>query len=247
MKKLFHSFSLSSTHASNGKRNWRRFSLSPSEGERAGVRGPFFGFWGLSPLFLLSVLLASTPLARSQNGIGDIVYTVGTVTRDSSGQDWAYLLWQATQPELTSGRVFAIYSKPGDAASASAYTRVSLVRLQTDFRIIEPLLRRAARLGDDLDKLSQDLRQLFVTVVPSSSISLADELSAVIRGSLNVTDYYQNLVLLSPPPSRSASMTPPPARTSRSLAASPFRPAIRPCCRPRARRCWCRGPAPRGI
>src|SRR6185369_507511 len=61
---------------------------------------------------------------------------------------------------------------------------------------IEPLLRRAENLGDDMNKLNQDLQQLFVSLVPSSSISRADQLSAVIRGSLNNPDYYQNLLLL---------------------------------------------------
>src|ERR1022692_3338711 len=64
-------------------------------------------------------------LAHTQGSIGDVVYTVGTVTRDSNGQDWAYLVWQTTQPGLTSNRVFAVYSKPGNPSSTAPYSRNS--------------------------------------------------------------------------------------------------------------------------
>src|SRR4030095_13824529 len=63
---------------------------------------------------VLVLLAASFSSASAQSGIGDGVDTVGTVARDANGQDWAYLLWQATQPGLISNRVFAVYSKPGD-------------------------------------------------------------------------------------------------------------------------------------
>ncbi len=147
-----------------------------------------------SLVITLSVAAAFT--ARGQSGIGDIVYTVGTVARDSHGRDWAYLLWQATEPVLISNRVFAVYSKPGDATNNAPYTRLSLVSLQTDARVIEPLLERAANLGDDLIKLQQDLLQLFGALMPASAISRAEQLSAVLRGSLNDPRYYQNVLLL---------------------------------------------------
>ncbi len=150
----------------------------------------------LARLVLGAMVLAAPPGARAQGGVGDIVYTVGTVARDSNGQDWAYLLWQASEPDLISNRVFAVYAKSGDPTNAVPYTRRSLVTLQTDARVIEPLLRRAANLGDDLGKLAQDLQQLFANFMPAGSISRAEQLSAVIRGSLNDPRYYQNLVLL---------------------------------------------------
>lgn len=146
--------------------------------------------------FLLSLSIFLPIGAYSQNGIGDIVYTVGTVARDSHGRDWAYLVWQATQPGLISNRVFAVYSKPGDETNNSPYARRSIVTLQTDARVIEPLLQRAENIGDDLVKLQADLTQLFGSFMPSSAISRADQLSAVMRGSLNDPRYYQNLFLL---------------------------------------------------
>jgi hypothetical protein len=144
-----------------------------------------------------ALLLWALPLpARAQSGIGDIVYTVGTTVHDSHGRDWAYILWQGTQPGLVSNRVFAVYSKTGDATNNAPYTRLSLVSVQTDARVIEPLLERAANLGDDMLKLDQDIGQLFGSFIPPSSITRADQLSAVIRGSLGHAESYQNLMLL---------------------------------------------------
>jgi hypothetical protein len=149
-------------------------------------------------ILLVAVLLSNgAPMsARAQSGLGDIVYTVGTTARDSHNQDWAYILWQGTQLGLVSNRVFAVYCKPGVATNNAPYTRLSLVSLQTDARVIEPLLQRAANLGDDIPKLQEDLGALFGSFIPPSSITRAEQLSAVIRGSVNQADSYQNLMLL---------------------------------------------------
>src|SRR5215468_4803085 len=129
---------------------------------RTAIRNMRFSRFTCQWLRGLAVLLLLAPgWARSQSGIGDIVYTVGTVAHDSHGRDWAYLLWQATQPGLISNRVFAVYSKPGDPTNNAPYTRLSLVSVQTDARVIEPLLERAENLGDNLAKLQTDLLQLF--------------------------------------------------------------------------------------
>jgi hypothetical protein len=155
---------------------------------------------GLKPaaiaLTIIASLLLSPAPVQAQTGIGDVVYTVGTTARDKFGRDWAFILWQATDPASLSNRVFAVYSKAGDATNNVPYARLSIVSLQTDARVIEPLLERAANLGDDTNKLRQDLTQLFSSLVPSSTISLGDQLSLVIRGSLSDPQYYQNLMLL---------------------------------------------------
>ena len=145
---------------------------------------------------VLALAMVCPWLARAQSGVGDIVYTVGTVAQDTHGRHWAYLLWQATTPSLISNRVFAIYSKPGDATNNAPYARLSIVKVQTDPLVIEPLLRRAENLGDNLFKLQEDLLQVFANLMPSNAISRADQLSAIIRGSVNDPRTYQNLLLL---------------------------------------------------
>ena len=166
-------------------------SVTRFAGEHALNLAGRLSWWALA-----AGLIATPVVASAQSGIGDIVYTVGTVARDTNGQDWAYIVWQGTQTSLISNRFFAVYSKPGNLTNAAPFTRLSIVTLQSDPRVIEPLLRRGQRLGDDLDKLQQDLLQLFGSFMPAGAISRADQLSVVIQGSLNNPNYYQNLLLL---------------------------------------------------
>ena len=158
----------------------------------------FLNFLGRRVIvWLAGVLLAGgVNLAQAQQGIGDIVYTVGTTARDTSGREWAYLLWQSTTPNLLTGRVFAVYAKPGVYSNAAPYVRQSIVRLQTDERLIAPLLARSVNVGQDLTRLQLDMEQIFGALMPSNSIDLGLRLSAVIRGSLNDPSLYQNLILL---------------------------------------------------
>ena len=78
---------------------------------------------------LAAALTLAAPAAWAQTGLGDIVYTVATTTRDFTNRPWAYILWQATTPSLLSGRTFAIYAKPGDPTNPAPYVRKSIVQL----------------------------------------------------------------------------------------------------------------------
>ena len=149
-----------------------------------------------TPLVCAAAFVLAAPASRAQSGFGDIIYTVATTTTDTNGRPWAYILWQATTPGLLSGRTFAVYSKPGDPTNNAPYVRLSVVQLQTDAHSIEPLLRRSENIGEKSWQLQQDMMQLFANLMPSNSISRADQLSAVIRGSLVDDGHYRNLVLL---------------------------------------------------
>ena len=135
-------------------------------------------------------------VARAQEGIGDVVYTVGTTAQDSAHRDWAYLVWQATSSSLLTGRVFAVYAKLGEATNPAPYVRQSIVQLQTDARVIEPLLRRSENVGQDSVRLQSDMEELFGPLMPTNTIDRAVRLSAVIRGSLGDPNHYQNLLML---------------------------------------------------
>jgi hypothetical protein len=142
--------------------------------------------------------------AGAQEGLGDVVYTVGTTVTDAHGTNWAYVLWQATTPALLGGQAFSVNLKAGDANSTNLYTRRSVVQLQTDPSIIQGLLARAGAIGQDPYRLADDLNNLFATLlvtnklVPTNGLNTtAGRLSAVIRGSLAGAEHYQNLLLLS--------------------------------------------------
>ncbi len=138
----------------------------------------------------------SAGFASTQAGLDRLVFMAGTTTVDTQGRHWAYLAWQATEPEGMRSRVFAIYAKGGDANSGANYERRAIVAIQTDPIVIQPLLQRAAQIGQNLDQLNETVNNLFEKLMPDKNLPLADKLSAVIRGSLENPDHFKNLVLM---------------------------------------------------
>ncbi|HUL51034.1 MAG TPA: hypothetical protein VLU94_00475, partial [Candidatus Nitrosotalea sp.] len=133
----------------------------------------------------------------AQQGLNDMVFTVGTTQTDAGGRPWAYLLWQGTKPELTSGKQFAIYAKSGDASSPALYTRKAIIFLQPDPLVIQTLLNRAVNLGESLPDLDDHINALFQKIIPTNTLSLAQKVSAVIQGAAADPEHYNNLILLS--------------------------------------------------
>lgn len=146
---------------------------------------------------MLWLMVAATAMVRAQNQVlEDTVFTLGTVTRDATNRNWAYVVLQPTDPELLARRKLAVYVKPGAAASAGSYERRAILTLQTDPAAISALLQRASNLGDDLVVLNGRVTNLFSALIPSESLTLADRLSVVIRGSVDKPAFYQRLMHL---------------------------------------------------
>ncbi len=142
------------------------------------------------------VLFAPAPQAQAQE-LGRMLFTVGT-TAEEQGEPWAYVLWQATEPDLLYASTFAVYSKPGGFDSAQRFERRSIVGVQTDPLTIRAILERSRHLtGDDaLAELEQRVRDLFHDVIPDGDIPLEEQLSAVIQGALGDPSLQENLILL---------------------------------------------------
>lgn len=146
-------------------------------------------------LFCLCLLAALATSGRAQQ-LEDSVFTLGTVTQDKALRHWGYVLMQPTRPDLLYARKLAIYRKAGDADSAASYERRTILTLQTDPNIIATFLLRAVNLGDDTNALSGRVDNLFAAIIPAGTLSLAEKLSAVIRGSLDQPQHYNNLIQL---------------------------------------------------
>lgn len=155
-------------------------------------RGKSVAFWGCL-LVLWFGSMASLPAAPlPQEGW---VATSGTIWRDGSGRDWAYLLWQAADPSHLRSRSFAVYRKAGNAGSTNLYELLTVVKQQADTRVIEPLLHRSVNIGQDLTALEVAVNGLFNKVIPAGNLTLAAKLSAVIRGG-DDAQYFARMTLL---------------------------------------------------
>ena len=149
---------------------------------------------GLLALATLLTLLA-TP-SRAQEDFQNLYFAVGTVA-GTSGQDWAYLLVDASSPELLRGKALAVYAKPGPPASASAYTRQAVLTLQTHPTALAVLLQRAQHVGEDIMGLDMKLGDLFGDLMPTTQLQPEEKLAIVIGGSAGSPELFNNLLVLS--------------------------------------------------
>lgn len=150
--------------------------------------------WARLCLFFL-VAFASLAPARAQ-ALDDIIYTVGTTTKDAALRDWGYIAWMPSTPGLVQGKHFAIYWKAGAADSLNPFTRQAVVTVQTEPAVIQVILNRSINLGDNLEELEKRIDNLFQKIMPSGSLTLAEKISIVIRGSLGDPNYFNNLTVL---------------------------------------------------
>ena len=116
--------------------------------------------------------------------------TVGALTSQLPGQSqaWAYLFWQTDAPDLVNSRSYSIWQKPGIASAPGEYTRVGIVKLQSDPAAVGAIIERSRlALGEDLEQLDDVVSELFESLVPTltdvpAPQRLAAKVSAVLRG-----------------------------------------------------------------
>ena len=146
-------------------------------------------------LLLISAAIGSRA-AAPQGDIGPSMVSAGTTWHDvPSGQDWAYLTWFSTGPISLGGKTYALYAKPGPIGTPGLFRRVAISSLQTDPRVIEPLLQRSVNVGQSLVDLETDMSALFGKYIPSG-LNRAQQVAAVITGTLTDEKRFGNLALL---------------------------------------------------
>ena len=137
------------------------------------------------------------PMAQAQDqGLGDMMFTAGTVKTVDGGDEWAWLQWMATDTAQIKGRTMDIYWKSGDATSANAFALKGTARQVTDPRSIALLLARGERLGENLANLEGAVDSLYSGAEPAESLTPPEKLSALIEGSQDDSELYNNLVFM---------------------------------------------------
>lgn len=152
---------------------------------------------GMALVFTLATWLLSAWVRAEAPPLplADTLFVVGTPTTDTQNRSWGYVLWLATDQQFVLGRSYAIYAKPGEPSSPGGFRRVAVVGLQTEPAVIQALLQRARTLGDDLGELESRVDSLFAALRPPAG-TLAEKLSAVIRGALADPAHREHLALL---------------------------------------------------
>ncbi len=150
--------------------------------------------------FLLAVVMVAVAWlpARAQTFLQDTQFTVGTVTVDGSGQDWAYVLALAGD---TSGApmtgTMAVFAKDGEPGDPGDYSLLAVVRPQRNPTTVNALLQRSTHVGQDLVDLEERIDTLFEDYIPAPNLSLSEKLAAILQASLEFPELLPNLALLS--------------------------------------------------
>jgi hypothetical protein len=153
----------------------------------------------LNPKWIIvcAALALVQPLAEAQDqGIGDMMFTAGTVATGAVGDEWGWVQWMATDSSLLKDRAMDLYMKDGHMPSTNLFSLKGVARQVTDPRTISLLLSRGEALGDDLSMLEMSVDSLYAGAEPVGSLSLAEKLAALISGSQDDPELYRNLVLM---------------------------------------------------
>ena len=147
---------------------------------------------------LLAAVALATPLAHAQDqGLGDMMFTAGTVATDSAnGQEWAWLQWMATDGAMLQDRPMDIYRADGGIGSVNPFTLKGRAQQVTDPRSLLLLLERGQALGENITNLTASVDSLYDGAAPVVSLSLAEKLAALISGSQADPELYQNLIFI---------------------------------------------------
>ena len=152
----------------------------------------------VAPTFWLAqavAIILAGATAWAQDPLEQAVFTVGTTHRDPQGQDWAYLAWHGATG-VPQECMYSIYAKPGNADSPQSYERKAVIGLQTDPLVLNALISRATSLGHTAASLQESLDGMLTQLPPIAALTLADKLSAAIRGGLLDSDHLQQLRFL---------------------------------------------------
>lgn len=149
----------------------------------------------LFPLSLLSAAMLATGHTHAQSALEDSMLFLGTTTSNATG-NYAYVLWQPSDPSMLLAHRLAVYRKNGDAASANPYTRISIIEPAEDTRLISSMLPKAQNLGEDLVELDTALSELLADVMPDTDVTLEQKISALVRESLTSREAKLQVTLL---------------------------------------------------
>lgn len=120
----------------------------------------------------------------------------GTTWRDEQNRDWVWLSLLTTDAGVYLNRSLAVFSKPGKFDAPGEYQLQSILEYQSSPLVIGVLIERARNLGGDPEVLASDMRAVFRDFQLDPSLTLAQQVAAVLQGSAGNPDELANVLLL---------------------------------------------------
>ena len=144
----------------------------------------------------LAILLLGTALPAKAQPLSNLLVTVGTTIQDASLNHWSYVLLGAPQPQLLTGKRFAVYGKVGYPTNNTPFTLRGTIFQQTDAAAIDTLLNQSVAIGDNLATLDSTLAVLLHKVPNIGSLTLPQKVLTAFQVSATDADIASALLML---------------------------------------------------
>jgi len=142
-------------------------------------------------------LLALLPAGLTAQSLEALRFLGGVTFEDaSSGDPYAYLLWQSEDKELLKGRPFAVYTKSGSPGSADSFTERGVFQLQTWPLAIRSTIDSMPDGFVDESALESTIDSLFGSLATDPGLTLEEKLSAVLQVAEGDDQIHSRLLLL---------------------------------------------------
>lgn len=151
---------------------------------------------------LMLLLVCSLPGMLVAQDLEQLLFTVGTVGRDSAGDDFGYIVLQSDASEAVIGRPYAVYEKAADFATASSFTLRAVVALQTNPQTIRSILNASQRIDADFALLESRIDGYFEDLdisaigVSGDAPDLAEKVSFAVRSAQAKPELFDGLYFL---------------------------------------------------
>lgn len=147
---------------------------------------------------LFTVFLpALLPAGMTAQSLEALRFLGGVTFEDaSSGDPYAYLLWQSEDKELLKGRPFAVYTKSGSPGSAGSFTERGVFQLQTWPLAIRNVIDDMPDGFVDEIALESIIDTLFGSLNTDPGLSLEDKLSAVLQVAEADEEIHSRLLII---------------------------------------------------
>ena len=132
--------------------------------------------FGRVTLFWSVVLWLWSVCAIAQTPISNLVFTVGTTTRDASNNDWSYVLIGSSSPYVLNGKEFVVFGKPGFPTNVGTFTVRGSMGRAKDLGTVNSRLNQSLVLGQNLVTLSNALNGLLRKIPGITNQTLAQKI-----------------------------------------------------------------------
>ena len=151
----------------------------------------------LIPILCVLGILPAAAQSTANPEAGMRFLSATSFHESSTSTNYAYLTWQAQNPDALFNQRHAIFSKPGAPSAGGTFVRRGSMSFQTQENILSALVDTAPPSILDAGALEPLIDELFGDLIPGVGLDLAGKISGVMQAAENDPAVFRRLVFLS--------------------------------------------------